>query len=291
MILVTGATGMVGSHVVTQLLADGVACRAFVRDPSRLSDRQGAMVEVAKGDFDDAASLASAMKGIERVLLVAPLEPRLAEYEANAIDAAVAAGVSHVVKISTMGVTQTTGAGAAGVPRQYPLHRQSEERLEQSGLAYTHLRAGPFMQNTLNFAPSIKSDRMFRGSWGDGRMAYIDVRDVAAVAVRTLTEGGHERKAYALTGPESLSAADVATRIAAATGHDVKYVDVPVEAMVQGMIGRGVPEWFAGAMGEVQAHIRAGEADALTDDVSRLTGKPPRSFAQFYTDYASTFSD
>jgi uncharacterized protein YbjT (DUF2867 family) len=289
MILVTGATGMVGGHLLTQLLAEGVDCRALVRDPNRLNEKQRARVEVVEGDFDDPSSLALAMKGVKRVLLLAPLGPRLAEHEANTVDAAVAAGVVHVVKISTLGVTQVAEAGDARVPRQYPLHRQSEERLERSGLAYTHLRAAPFMQNTLNFAPSIKSDGLFRGSWGTGRMAYVDVRDVAAAAVRALTQDGHEGKAYALTGPESLSSADVASRISDATGHAVQYVDVPVEATVQGMIARGVPEWFAGAMGEVQAHIRSGHADTVTDEVARLTGAQPRSFAQFCADNRATF--
>ena len=289
MILLTGATGMVGGNVLTQLLAEGVGCRALVRDPSRLNETQRARVEVAEGDFDDPSSLASAMKDVRRVLLVAPLGPRLAEHEASVIDAALAASVPHVVKISTLGVTQDAQAGDARVPRQYPLHRQSEERLERSGLAYTHLRPGPFMQNTLNFAPSIKSEGLFRGSWGTGRMAYIDVRDVATVAVRALIEDGHEGKTYALTGPESLSSADVASRISAVTGHPVHYVDVPVEGMVQGMIARGVPDWFAGAMGEVQTYIRAGHADIVTDEFARLTGAQPRSFAQFCADNKPAF--
>ena len=132
MILLTGATGMVGGNVLTQLLAEGVDCRALVRDPSRLNETQRARVEVAEGDFDDPSSLASAMKDVRRVLLVAPLGPRLAEHEASVIDAALAASVPHVVKISTLGVTQDAQAGDARVPRQYPLHRQSEERLERT---------------------------------------------------------------------------------------------------------------------------------------------------------------
>lgn len=146
-ILITGATGTVGGQVVRVLLAEGVPFRALVRDRAKASVLSGAGVEVG-------------------------------ELESNAIEAAAGAGVRHVVKLSTAGVTQD-GSGGAAVPRQYPLHRRSEERLRGSGLAFTDLRPGPFMQNTLSFAPSIAAEGVFRGAWGDGAMGYIDVRDVA----------------------------------------------------------------------------------------------------------------
>jgi uncharacterized protein YbjT (DUF2867 family) len=125
--------------------------------------------DVVRGDFGDEASVVSAFEGAECVFLVAPLVPELEKLEGHAIDAATSGGVRRVVKLVTAGVAQAQ-AGAGMVPRQYPLHQRSEERLARSGLSYTHLRPGPFMQDTLNFAPTVVAEGLFRGAWGNGRM-------------------------------------------------------------------------------------------------------------------------
>lgn len=282
-ILITGATGTVSGEVARALAADGVPFRALVRDRSRADGLPGA--ELVVGDYTDPDSLAAAFEGVDRLFLVAPLTPRLAELEGHAVDAAEQAGVRHVVKLSTAGVTQGDGG-----PRQYPLHRGSEEHLERSGLAYTHLRPGPFFQNTLNFAPSIAAEGVFRGAWGEGTLGYVDVRDVAQVAARVLTGDGHEGQAYELTGPEPLAPADIARELSAATGREVRYVDVPPEGVRQAMASRGMPEWLAGAMAEVQEHTRHGGAGRVTDDVARITGRPPRSYADFAREFADRFA-
>lgn len=111
----------------------------------------------------------AAFADAEQVFLVAPLTPDLEALEANAIDSAARAGVRHVVRLSTAGVAQEPVEGYTQ-PRQYPLHRSSEQRIEGSGMEHTHLRPGPFMQSTLNFAPSIKAEGVFRGAWGDGTL-------------------------------------------------------------------------------------------------------------------------
>jgi uncharacterized protein YbjT (DUF2867 family) len=289
MILVTGATGTVGSHLVRELRGAGVPFRAFVRDPKRGKAMLGPGVEIVEGDYAQAQSIASALVGVERVFLIAPLVPELAQLEANVIHSAARSNVQHIVKLSTLGVIQDQRAAVRPEPRQYPLHRESEERLERSDLAFTHLRPGPFMQNLLNFAPAIANEGVFYGSWGEGRMGYVDVRDVAAVAARALTEPGHEGKAYSLTGPEALSLAHIAERISVAIGREVRYVDVPIEASQKAMLARGIPEWMVGAMGEVMAHARGGGADMVADGVMRVTRKPPRSFDDFAREFAPVF--
>ena len=288
-ILVTGATGTVGGHVARLLAADGVPFKAMTRTPRANGHLGDLDCEVAEGDFRVPASLISAFEGVDCLFLVAPLVPDLAELEAHAIDAAADAGVRRVVKLSTAGVSQTQAASARVVPRQYPLHRRSEEHLERSGLDYTHLRPGPFMQNTLNFAPSVVAEGVFRGAWGDGRMGYVDVRDVAAVAVKVLREEGHEGRAYELTGPAALSPRDVASKLSAAAGRTIRYVDVPAEGVREAMLKRGMPEWFVGAMIEVMDHTRDGAADHLTETVRELTSEAPRSYDDFAAEHASSF--
>lgn len=289
MILVTGATGTVGGHVARELKSVGVPFCALVRDRARAEQTPGAEVEFREGDYQRPATLLAALQDVDRVFLVAPLVPQLANLERNAVDAAVQAGVRHIVKLSTAGVAQATNAGSSSVPRQYPLHRRAEEQLERSGIAFTHLRPGPFMQNTLNFAPSIAAEGVFRGAWGDGAMAYVDVRDVAAVAARVLTEDGHEGQAYELTGPEALSPAEIARKLSAAIGRKVRYQDVPPEAVHEAMLSRGMPEWFAAAMVEVMAHTRTGAAARVTQAVFELTGRPPRPYDEFAHEFVSAF--
>ncbi len=289
MILVTGATGTVGRAVVRELQDAEVPFRALVRDVGRAREVLGRGVDCVTGDFGSPEMLGPALSGIQRVFLVAPLVPHLADLEGRLIDAAQRAGVTHLVKLSTLGVAQTAHGGDLAEPRQYPLHRRSEQRLEASGLAYTFLRPGPFMQNLMNFAPSIAKEGIFRGSWGNGRMGYVDVRDVAAAAARVLMEDGHQGRAYGLTGPHALSQGEVAEKLSAAVGRPVRYVDVPLEDVQRTLLARGVPEWFAGAMCEVMAHTRAGNADELADGVMKVIGKPPRSFDIFARDSAPNF--
>lgn len=288
MILVTGATGTVGSEVARMLGADAVPVAALVRDRDKAAALTANGIEVRYGDYESPGTLREAFSGVERLFLIAPLVPELADRERNAIDAAARAGVRHIVKLSTAGVSQA-GHGDQVVPRQYPLHRRSEEHLERSGIAFTHLRPAPFMQNTLNFAPSIIADGVFRGSWGNGAMGYIDARDVAAVAACVLIAEGHEGKAYELTGPEALSQADVARELSEATGREVRYEDVPPDRALQGMLGRGVPDWFANAMVEVMQHIRTGAAAAINNAVFEITGRRPRSYDEFAHEFASLF--
>jgi uncharacterized protein YbjT (DUF2867 family) len=289
LILLTGATGTVGGQVARELKSAGVPFTALVRDRARGEQALGAEVELREGDYERPDTIVAAFEGADRVFLVASLVPQLAELEGNAVDAAVRAGVRHVVKLSTAGVAQAPDAAGGSVPRQYPLHRRAEEQLERSGIAFTHLRPGPFMQNTLNFRASIAAEGVFRGAWGNGAMGYVDVRDVAAVAAVVLTEDSHEGQVYELTGPQALSPADIALKLSAAIGRDVRYEDVPADAVRQAMLSRGMSEWFAGAMVEVMEHTRNGAAARVTQVVSDLTGRQPRSYDDFAREFAGAF--
>lgn len=286
MIVVVGATGTVGTAVVRELLQASEAVAALVRDPDRARELLGSRVELREGDLARPETLRTVFAGADRVFLVAPLVPELADLEANAVDAAAVDGVRRVVKLSTAGVAQ---AGHA-LPRQYPLHRRAEQHLESSGLAWTHLRPAPFMQNTLAFAASAAADGVIRGAWGEGRMAYVDVRDVAAVAAHVLLADGHEGAAYELTGPQALTVADVAEALSRATGRPVRYEDVAADAVRSALRGRGAPEWFAEAMAEVMAHVRASGTGRVTDAVRQNLGRPARTYEEFAREHAAAFA-
>jgi nucleoside-diphosphate-sugar epimerase len=131
--------------------------------------------------------------------------------------------------------------------------------------------------------------QQFYGVQGDGKVSHIDIRDIAAMAVKALTENGHEGKAYTLTGPEALSNARVAEILSEDTGREIRYVDLPPEQFKQALLAAGVPEWSANALIDLQLLYRRGGANAVTRDVEELLGRKPITFEQFSRDYADAF--
>ncbi|MDX6555327.1 MAG: hypothetical protein QOD86_1522 [Miltoncostaeaceae bacterium] len=286
-ILILGASGTVGGATARALARLGAGpVRCLVRDPARADGLAGLGLEVAIGDLDDPPSLDRALAGADRMLLVAPLGPDLERREAAAIAAASRAGVRHVVKLSTLGVAE---AGPGHEPRPYPAHRAGERRLERSGMAWTHLRPGPFFQNLLAQAPAIRAAGAITAAWGEGRQAFVDARDVADVAARALADDGHEGRAYALTGPAALSGRELAAGLSAGLGRPVGYADAPPEAVAAALRARGMPEWLVGALQEVMARVRAGAPAPVGDGVEQVCGRRPRSVEEFARDHAEAF--
>lgn len=286
MILVTGATGTNGKELVRQLAAKGARVRALARNRDKATaELGGPNVEIVEGDFNRPETLEGALAGgVEHVFLVTSPGPQMAEQEGNMIDACTRAGVRHVVKLSAM------GAGVNSPITLGRVHGESEKRLEDSGLAFTHLRPNAFMQNTLGFAPTIHAQGVFYAPAGDGHVSLVDVRDIAAVAAVALTEPGHEGQTYEITGPEALSYYDVAEILSETLGRKVTYVDVPPEAAKAGMIGSGMSEWMADAISELFGVWRAGHGSKVTDVVRQVGKTEPHTFVEFARDHAQVFA-
>ena len=280
MILITGASGNVGKEVLKQVAATGAKIRAAFQTVTKAAAAPSG-VEIATMDYNKPETLQAALKGIERVFLVAPPTPNLPALERKAIDEIKQSGVRHVVKLSAMGRRDVI------FPCQ---HADSEDYIKSSGVAYTFLRPNGFMQNFVTYnGATINTQNAFYGSQGDGEVSHIDLRDIAAVAVKTLIEDGHQGKAYTLTGPEALSNARVAEILSEDTGREIHYVDLPAEQFKQALTGAGLPEWSANALVDLQQFYRRGSASAVTRDVEQLLGRKPTSFEQFSRDYAQAF--
>jgi uncharacterized protein YbjT (DUF2867 family) len=276
-ILVTGATGNVGKPMVELLSDAGVPFRAFVRDPERARAVLGADVDLARGDFAESTTLDAALGGADRMFLLSGNS----ELETDALGAAVRAGVGRVVKQSALGV---------GLDPP-PFHRRIEETLESSGLGFTHLRPTAFMQTLAGYLPAlIDAEGVFRLPAGEGRVAWVDTRDISAVAFRALTEDGHKGKAYPITGPEPLSMAEVAEKLSAATGRRIRYEDVPPDTADELMVERGLPAPFADFLVAFYGLVRDGATDFVTNTVPEVTGAPGRTFAAFAEEHASAFA-
>jgi len=208
LILVTGATGTVGTELVRQLVEAGETPRVLVRDPAKLGAIK-AKVDVAVGDLGRPETLTPALCGVTKVFLLA-FGANLPKYDANLIDAAKAAKVEHIVKLSVLTIDEEPPSAVTA------WHLPGEEKLRTSGMAWTFLRPDVFMSNTLSWAPTIKEQGLFYHPTGQGKWAPIDPFDIAAVGVAALTKSGHASNAYTLTGPVTLSAgehAEILTRV------------------------------------------------------------------------------
>lgn len=280
MILVIGATGTVGSEVVRQLVATGERPRALVRDPATARQRLGDQVEQVVGDLDRPETIAAALAGVDRVFLLTTQSSRQPEWERAVIGAAARAGVGQLVKLS---VFRADEQSPLQVARQ---HGQAERVLAQSGLAATILRPVFFMQNLL----AMVHDGAIATAAGDGRVAMVDARDIAAVAVATLTGGGHAGKTYTLTGPEALSFYQVASVLSRQTGRPLRHVRVPPDKVRVALQGRGVAAWYADDMAKLHSMLAVGYEEVVTDDIHRVTGRPPRTLAQFAGDHAGVLT-
>jgi uncharacterized protein YbjT (DUF2867 family) len=280
MILVIGATGTVGSEVVRQLVATGERPRALVRDPATARQRLGDQVEHVVGDLDRPETIAAALAGVDRVFLLTTQSSRQPEWERAVIGAAARTGVGQLVKLS---VFRANEQSPLQVARQ---HGQAERVLAQSGLAATILRPVFFMQNLL----AMVHDGAIATAAGDGRVAMVDARDIAAVAVATLTGGGHAGKTYILTGPQALSFYQVASVLSRQTGRPLRHVRVPPDKVRVALQGRGVAAWYADDMAKLHSMLAVGYEEVVTDDIHRVTGRPPRTLAQFAGDHAGVLT-
>jgi uncharacterized protein YbjT (DUF2867 family) len=275
-VFVTGATGTTGRELVRLLGDRDVDVRAGVHTPSKADDFDAA-VDVRGIDFGVRETLVDAFEGVSKLYLVTPFVPNGTEMVRTTVDAAVDAGVEHVVRHSAL------GAGSADVlPARW--HREGEAVVEESGLAYTHVRPTAFMQNLLMQADAIRGGA-FYGTVSEP-ISHVDVRDVAAVAATVLTTEGHEGETYHPTGPAALRYEAVATVLSEALDHDVHYVQVSEADMRGSLAERGMSDELVDAFVELQRWFDAGNGREVFTDVEKLTGAPATSFETFAVDYA-----
>ena len=284
-ILVTGATGNVGSVLIPNLTNLGADVRALVRDESKAQGLKDAGVEVVVGDLEKPHTLDFAFRGVDKVLLITPPNPNQVSQATNGIDAAKRTGNPFILRLSAGAVEGMPGS----LPPISEQHVETDGMLKASGLPYNIIRPHFFMQATMMAAQTVASDGLVYMPFKNGRVGMIDVRDIGDVAVKVLTEEGHEGKTYVLTGPESISFHDVAAGLSKALGKQVDYVNVPPEAGREAMISAGLSEWVADAFGEYMTAFGEGYGDFTTTDVEKVTGKPPRSYETIAHDFAQVF--
>ncbi|MDE0780333.1 MAG: SDR family oxidoreductase [Alphaproteobacteria bacterium] len=287
MIGVIGATGMTGNALVGALKGKGADFRCLVRDTAKAAETLGTDVAVVQADLADAASIEAGMQGCDKLFLLSGHSPVMVEQQLNAVNAAKAVGVSHIVKLSggSFIITEDT---PALIGRG---HWQIEQEIRASGLDWTFLRPGFFMQNFLNMAEAIKAmSKVMMPVPADINLGMIDVRDTADVAAVVLTTEGHAGQVYELSGP-NVTPAEAVAAIGSAIGKVIDFIPVPMEGAIGAMKERGMPDWLVDHQSTLMGLAAEGNMATYGNDlIEKLAGHAPRTPADFARDHAGAFT-
>jgi len=283
MILVFGATGRTGKAVVKALLEKQATVKVMVRQADKARDLFGEQVEIVEGEIVDQAALAKAFKGVSKVYLLLGNSETQLSLEKRITDMAVECGVKLLVKQSSM---ESLEASDKPIPA---LHVESEKYIKSSGLNWVMIRPTFFAQMLLTCARGVTTADTLSFPLRNGVVAVTDARDVAEVAAKVLTESGHENKSYDLTGPELLSFNTIAALLSRTTERQITYKDMPLEtyrAILSNVID---DEWRVNAVCEELDALAHNCVTHITGTIEQLLGRPPRSAADFLTDYKAAF--
>ncbi|GEC10011.1 nucleotide-diphosphate-sugar epimerase [Streptomyces spinoverrucosus] len=284
-ILVTGATGNVGRQVVSQLIAEHTCrVRALTRNPAAAG--LPGDVDVCQGDLADPATLETALEGADAVFLMWPFHNT---GPASAVVEAIKRHAHRVVFLSS-GAVQ---AGFAPDQQPHPVgrsHAHVEQLIEQSGLTWSYLRPSTFAANTLWWADQIRAGDMVRAAYGAAPMALLHEADIAAVAVRALTEGGHERAVHDLTGPEVLTQAEQVRTIGEVLGRPIRWQELPREEARRLLLADDdFPDSFVDPLLDGYAGMLNAPRPTITSTVETVTGTPARTYREWVSDHAADF--
>ena len=298
-ILVTGATGTVGSEVVKQLVSSSssssdnndIIIRAAFHSQNKADIfkqyNNKKTVQIVNMDYNKSETIADALNHVDKLFLLNLPAPNMAVYSNLVKEIRKYGGINHIVKLSSMAAEETGFETIIG-----RIHREEEKIIEESGIPSTFLRPGSFMQNFVNFlGQTIKTQNAFYLPAGDGKVSFVDARDIAAISVRALTNGNQQYigKAYAITGQEAISYRQAAEILSKEIGRRISYVDIPEEDSRKGMKENGMDDWLIDAIMEFYSIIKAGRASQTTNVVEQITGRKPIPFTQFARDYAGSF--
>jgi uncharacterized protein YbjT (DUF2867 family) len=294
-ILVTGATGTVGSEVVKQLVSSSsssdnkIIIRAAIHSQNKIDNfkEYNKTLQIVNMDYNKSETIADALNHVDKLFLLTLPSPNMTVYSNLVKEIRKYGGINHVVKLSSM-AAEETGLGTM-IGR---IHTEEEKIIEESGIPFTFLRPPAFMQNFITqFDYTIRTQDAFYVPAGDAKMSFIDARDVAAVSVRALTSDNqqHIGKTYAITGQEAISYGQAAEILSKEVGRRISYVDIPEEDARKGMEENGMDDWLIDAIMQFYSIIKAGRAAQTTNVVEQITGRKPISFSQFAKDYAKFF--
>jgi uncharacterized protein YbjT (DUF2867 family) len=277
-ILVTGANGLTGREIVRRLSARGSRVRVLVRDVEKakaLSFNTLPNVRIFEGDMSRSETLGPALRGADKAILISSSNPEMEYVQSNFIESAKKSSIKHIVKLS--GIIADINS-----PFRFArMHAEIERKLETSGISFTHLRAGEFMQSYFRQVSNILTKDTLFLPMEDQRIASIDIEDVAEVAVRVLTGYGHKGNVYPITGPEALTMHEVAEKFTEILGRKINYVNISALDAKKVQIAAGVPKYTADALEELFAERRKGKESRVYNTMQTVFGLHATSFEEF----------
>ena len=275
MICVTGAGGTVGSELIKELESAKAPFRAAYFSKKKAEAARAKGIDAVIMEYNSPEMLRAAFQGCDKLFLLGPNALNQTQLELNAVEAAKAVGVRHIVKQSVLGAVEESYSLAK-------VHRPVEKAIESSGFAWTFLRPNSFMQNVVTYmGETIKAEGAFYSASGKAKISHVDVRDIAAVAVKALTEPNHEGKAYTLSGPEALTYDELANELSKVLGRSISHINLSPSDLKNGMLAEGMPEEMADQMIDLERYYREDRASRITNDIKQVTGRDPRRFAQY----------
>jgi uncharacterized protein YbjT (DUF2867 family) len=275
-VLVTGATGNIGGQLVGRLAANSdYDVRVFARDAAKTEPLKQAGADISVGTFEAADTIASAVQGIDTVVLITAPNPDASVQAQAVLDAAKKAGVRKIVRISALNADPD---GPTDNTRQ---HGRTDQAIQDSGIDYVILRPHFFMQNLFMAAPTIGTDGNIYMGMGDGKLGLIDVRDIVDATESAVLSDEFNNQVISLTGPASIDFNQIASSVSRGIGKTVNYVAVPPEAVKASILEMGMGEWFAEIMKDYSKAYAENWGDFKTDEVQKLTGHPARSIDSF----------
>lgn len=280
MILITGATGNVGSEIARQLIAQGVRPKIFVRDTDKLSDLIGIDgYDVAPGDFNDEAAFEAALEGVSAIYMVTNQSDAFRDALKRMVKQIEPKGIKNFVLLSAEG---DADSDVFFVQRTGEL----EDIVKATNLPWTILRPDWFMQNFAGFVAM----GMVAFPAGPGKTSFTDVRDVAEVAIKALTEAGHTHRTYRLTGPDAMTFEGAAKRISATLGREIPFVAISPDDLRDGLIAQGAEPWYAQMNADMTFALREGFSFSPSNDIRFLLGREARSIETFVADHAAQWT-
>lgn len=284
MILIAGVTGRIGAAAARAVFKAGRSARGLVRSSSKPVHESLLGIEVVQADLGDRSSLERAMAGVDSALLVSPNGEAQLGLELNFIDAAVASGVRHVVKISSM-----EAAPDARAP--FPMiHYAAEQHLKASGLQWTILQPNFFMQNMFMFAKAIREQHEFSLPFGNARSASVDSNDIGEAASVVLRSGReHHGRTCKLTAGSLLTFAEVGKAFSRVCGRQISYVDMDPAEFRLNMSRFVKSEWHVNAVCALFHEIKTGALEHVTADLPALLGREPTSWEGFVARHRNEF--
>ncbi|MFT4095255.1 MAG: SDR family oxidoreductase [Niabella sp.] len=273
MILVTGATGHLGSAVIEHLLKNTTADNivAFARDENKAMPLREKGIEVCFGTFEETASLDKAMQGIEKVLLISTTDHHRLEQHKNVVDAAKKAGVEHILYTSV----SIKNANTSAIKVLMESHFQTEDYIKESGLKYTFLRNSLYTEVIPFYVGEKVLETGILLPAGDGKVAYALRKEMGEAAANVLLQNGHQNQTYEITGSELYAYKDVAKALSELSGKNIVYTDVEATKLSEQLRQAGVPEIIVSVIIGFATDIKNGQFEIVSKDLENLLGRKP----------------